>query len=157
MDTKTSSTQNLFSGDAEGWVAESDESSNGAIPHMEPTEVVFASLSDFVASDLKLDVFYIKEIGKSVRLRYLTAAEVDRYRQSLIVGKGNNIQINQRGARAKLAVLALANEDGTRLLADRDIPEVMKWHSIILERISDRVKAKNGITDDDMGVDESGN
>jgi hypothetical protein len=127
------------------------------IPEMETTEKVFASAADFSSSVLELDTFYIKEIGKHVRLRYLTAGEVDRYRQSLIVGRGNNIQINQRGSRAKLAVMALANEDGTRLFQDRDIPEVMKWHSVILERISDRVKAKNGITDEDLGGDDAGN
>lgn len=127
------------------------------IPPMESTEKTFASVADFASSALQLDTFYIKEINKYVRLRYLTASEVDRYRQSLIIGKGNNIQINQKGARAKLAVMALANEDGTRLFSDRDIPEVMKWHSIILERIADRVKAKNGITDEDMGGDDAGN
>lgn len=137
-------------------VVDFSEENTTEVPPMEPTEKVFASARDFVSTDLVLDTFYVKELGKSVRLRYLTAAEVDKYRQSLIVGRGNNIQINQRGARAKLAIMALANEDGTRMFSDRDINDVMKWHSIILERISDRIKAKNGITDEDMG-DDSGN
>lgn len=128
-----------------------------SVPPMESTEKVFAGLADFSSISNAVDVFYIREIGKHVRLRYLSAGEVDRYRQSLIVGRGNNIQINQTGSRAKLAVLALVNEDGTRMFTDKDVREVMKWHSVILERIADRVKAKNGITDDDMGGDDSGN
>jgi hypothetical protein len=150
MATKTST-------DVERWDSISDEEVDTGIPAMASEKDTFASIADFTSTLPTLDVFYVKEMNKSVRLRYLTAAEVDRYRQSLIVGKGNNMQINQKGARAKLVVMALANEDGTRMLADINVSELMKWPSILLERISDRIKVKNGIMDDDLSIDDSGN
>ncbi len=143
--------------DSDTWAIPENGNDPDAIPEMEPMEVTIAEASDFASGAVGCDLFYVKEMKKHVRLRYLNAAEVDRYRQSLIIGKGNNIQINQKGARAKLASMALAREDGSRMFADRDIPEMMKWQSIILERIADRVKRLNGITDEDMGGDDVGN
>ncbi len=145
--------------DAPVWAVPANGATDDDEPMVDPVplDTAFAVPDDFFKVDLAVDHFYIPEMQRKVRLRYLTAKEVDAYRQSLIIGRGNNIQINQRGARAKLAVMALANEDGSRMFRDADVNQVMRWHSIILERIADRVKSKNGITDEDMGGDDAGN
>lgn len=131
----------------------SDDDDTVVMSDVPPLDTAFALPSDFLSFEQKLDVFYVPEMQRNVRLRTLNAREVDSYRQSMLVGRGTNIQVNQRGARAKLAVMAIANEDGSRMFTDKDVNGVMNWPSIVLERLSDRIKKKNGITDDDMGDD----
>lgn len=125
-------------------------------PENDGLDSEFGTLDDFNAFRPEMSVLYIPEIGKKFYIRSLTGLEVDAYRSSIMVGKGQNITVNQRGMRAKLVVLALGNPDGTRMLGDRDIATVQKWPSSVLERIFDRARKFNGLTDEDTD-DEKGN
>ena len=130
-----------------------DSKDNPADNHL---DAEFGSLDDFKTFTPELDVLYIPELKKNYHIRYLTGLEVDAYRQSLMIGKGANQTINQRGMRAKLVALSLANPDGSRMLTDKDIPDIQRWKSSILERIFDRSRKLNGLTDADTD-DEKGN
>ena len=116
----------------------------------------FGTLDDLISARPEMSVLYIPELKKNFYIRTLTGLEVDAYRTSITVGKGQNQSVNQRGMRAKLAVIALGNPDGTRMLTDKDIPMVQSWPSRILERIFDRARKFNGLTDEDTD-EEKGN
>lgn len=119
-----------------------------------PLETTFATEDDLFASRPRFDVLYIPELERNVRIRYMTGKEVDAYRQSVTIGTGQNMTINQKGMRAKLAVLALANADGSRMFKDTDIHRVGTWESMVLERIFDRARKINGLTNDDTDTEE---
>lgn len=121
-----------------------------------PLDAAFAIPEDFFSVAPPLNELWIPEMGRKVHIRFLTGREVDAYRQSIIVGKGQNITVNQRGMRAKLAVLALAKPDGSRMFADTDVHRVATWPGIILERIFDRARKINGLTEENTD-DEQGN
>jgi hypothetical protein len=115
----------------------------------------FGTLDDLILVRPELNVLYIPEVKKKFYIRSLTGQEVDAYRSSLMIGKGQNQTINQRGMRAKLVVLSLANPDGSRMLTDKQVADVQRWPSAILERIFDRSRKINGLTDTDTDVEEA--
>lgn len=121
-----------------------------------PLNTEFGSLDDLNSIRPEMSVLYIPEVGKKFYIRSLTGLEVDAYRSSIMVGKGQNITVNQRGMRAKLIVLALGNPDGSRMLTDGQTKDVQQWPSAILERIFDRARKFNGLTDEDTD-DDKGN
>jgi len=116
----------------------------------------FGTLDDLNSLRPAMSILHIPEVGKKFYIRSLTGLEVDAYRSSIMVGKGQNVTVNQRGMRAKLVVLALGKPDGTRMLTDKDISVVQTWPSAILERIFDRARKFNGLTDEDTD-DDKGN
>jgi len=130
-----------------------NSSSNPKDNHL---DAEFGSLDDLNTVRPEMSELYLPEVGKKFYIRSLSGLEVDAYRTSITVGKGSNVSVNQRGMRAKLVVLALGNPDGTRMLTDRDVQVVQAWPSSILERIFDRARKYNGLTDEDTD-DEKGN
>jgi hypothetical protein len=113
-----------------------------------------ASEADLFAAKLVAEPLYVAELGKSVLLRYMDGFEVDRYRKWITTGKGANMSVNIQGMRAKLAVFAIAKPDGSRMFADADVHRIMNWPSIILERITDKARKMNGLTEDVDANDE---
>lgn len=116
----------------------------------------FGTLDELTNARPEMSILYIPEVNRNYRIRSLSGLEVDAYRSSITVGKGANTTVNQRGMRAKLVVLSLGNEDGSRMLQDSDIKMVQTWPSAVLERIFDRSRKFNGLTDSDTD-DEKGN
>lgn len=124
---------------------------NGAVPAM---DTGFATEEDFFSTVSPIDVLYVPELKRNVRIRRATGKEIDAYRQSITIGTGQNLSVNQRGMRAKLAVLTLANADGSRMFADTDIHRLGQWSAIVLERIFDRARKVNGLTETDTDAEE---
>lgn len=120
------------------------------------TVVEYGSLDDLKSLRPTVSELFIPEIGKTFYIRTMNGNEVDTYRTSITSGKGANITVNQRGMRAKLIVLALGNADGTRMLTDKDVSTVQEWPSKVLERMFDRARKFNGLTEEDTD-DEKGN
>lgn len=116
----------------------------------------FGTLDDLNTVRPQMSELFIPEVGKKFYIRTLTGQEVDAYRTSIMIGRGQNMTVNQRGMRAKLVVLSLGNPDGSRMLTDKDASMVQSWPSSVLERIFDRSRKFNGLTEDDTD-DEKGN
>lgn len=116
----------------------------------------FGTLDDLKNARPEMSELYIPETGKKFYIRTMNGQEVDSYRTSIMTGKGQNQTVNQRGMRAKLVVLALGNADGSRMLTDKDTTMVQAWPSKVLERIFDRARKFNGLTESDTD-DEKGN
>lgn len=119
-------------------------------------DVEFGTLDDLMSVRPSLSELYIPEVKKKFFIRTLNGKEVDAYRTSIMQGRGQNQTVNQRGMRSKLVVLSLGNPDGSRMLKDSDTAIVQAWPSKVLERIFDRARKFNGLTEEDTD-DEKGN
>jgi hypothetical protein len=141
-------------------IREFPEQETPLVSAVDPSDLVldtdFGTLDDLKSSRPTLSELFIPEIGKKYYIRTLTGQEVDAYRTSIMIGKGQNQSVNQRGMRAKLVVLSLGNSDGSRMLSDRDTAMVQTWPSKILERIFDRSRNFNGLAETDTD-EEKGN
>lgn len=116
-----------------------------------PLVVEYATPDDLFATvETRTEELWIPELGKKVRIRAITGKERDAYEQSMVIGKGKDQTVNMRNARAKLAVLALANEDGSRMFSDADAGRLGNLPAIALERIFDRARKLGGLTDQDL-------
>lgn len=120
------------------------------------SEATLGTLEDLKMFQPTVSEILIPEINKKFFIRTLDGREVDAYRASLITGKGANQTVNQRGMRSKLIILSLSDQHGNRLLSDNDAAMVQKWPARILERLFDRSRKFNGISDQDTD-DEKGN
>lgn len=101
-------------------------------------------------SDIRKELVSVPEWGGDVYVRSLTAAERDQFEASLIVQRGKQQEINLKNARAKLAVLAICDEQGQRLFSDADLAEMGKKSAGALQRVWIVAQRLSGITDEDM-------
>lgn len=112
-------------------------------------DVAAATPDDLFSLAPAADELYIPELDRKVLIRYLSGQERDAYEASIVVGKGQNMTVNMRGARAKLAALCLANPDGSRMFEDGDVKRLAGLPAIVLEQIFDRARKINGLTGED--------
>lgn len=101
-------------------------------------------------SDIRKELVPVPEWGGDVYVRSLTAAERDQFEASLIVQRGKQQEINLKNARAKLAVLAICDEQGQRIFSDADLAEMGKKSAGALQRVWIVAQRLSGITDEDM-------
>lgn len=130
----------------QAFVEEPLKVSNGA-----PLDAEYATPDDLFSTVApKVEEIWVPELGKKVRIRAITGKERDAYEQSMTVGRGANQSVNMRNARAKLAALAIANPDGTRMFKDVDAGRLGDLPALALERIFDRARKMGGLTNEDM-------
>lgn len=115
-----------------------------------PLEVVYGTADDlFSGATIPPSELYIPELGKTFFVRIISGKERDAYEQSLVRGRGTNSSIDARNMRAKLAALTLANADGSRMFKDTDASRLGDLPAKVLERIFDRSRKINGLTEED--------
>ncbi len=122
-----------------------------SVTNGQPLDADYATPDDlFAALTPKVEEIYVPELGKKIRVRAITGKERDAYEQSMVVGRGPNQTVNMRNARAKLAALAIAKEDGSRMFTDADAAKLGELPALALERIFDRARKMGGLTNEDM-------
>lgn len=122
-----------------------------------PMDSEYATVDDlFAETKPYVEEVWLPRKKKKVYVRSISAKERDAYEQSLVLGKGQNASINMRNARAKLAVLALANSDGTRMLKDADAGRLGDLDAIDIQAVFDRARKVNGFSEEDM-IELTGN
>ena len=119
-----------------------------------PFDVGDADPADFTSIKPTVSKLYIPEMGKNVYVRMLDGRERDAYEASIITGKGQNKDVNMRGARARLAALCLAYPDGRRMFADDQVKDLNAMPAPVLERIFDRARKFNALTGEDTDAAE---
>lgn len=106
------------------------------------------------ASDIQTEDIEAPEWGGTVRVRGLTAKQRDEYESSLVVtegkGKSQTQRINMRNARARLAVMAVIDEDGNPLFADSDVFVLGEKSGAVIDRIFEAASRLSGISETDM-------
>jgi hypothetical protein len=92
--------------------------------------------------------------GARVLVKALSSAERDRYEQSIIKtsGKGRKAtrELNLINARAKIAVLAMVDEEGKPLFTENDMPLLSRKSGAALGRIAEVAMRLAGLTDEDL-------
>jgi hypothetical protein len=114
-------------------------------------------MSDFLtrdqilrAADIKTEPIDVPEWGGKVLVRGLSGFERDQYEQSIIVGKGNNRDVNMRNARAKLVRLSCVDPAGQLLFSEDDVKVLGKKSAAALQRVFDKARKLSGLSDSDL-------
>lgn len=99
------------------------------------------------ASDIETRDVGVPEWGGSVRLRSLTGLERDSWEASNRLLKGSEYVPNIKGAKARLLVRAMVDENGVRLFADTDAGALAAKSAGVIERLAEVVAQMSGITE----------
>jgi len=100
--------------------------------------------------DLPKELVSVPEWDGDVFVRTLSGTERDMFEQSMMEGKGKNREINLKNIRARLAVLTICTEDGTRLFEAKDVDALGKKSAAALDRIFSVSQKLNGLSGDDV-------
>lgn len=88
----------------------------------------------------------VPEWGGVVRVRALTGDERDGYEASMTVEKGDRLERNPIGARARLVVRACVDAEGNRLFRDNQAPQLGQKNAAVLDRLWDKIADLSGMT-----------
>ena len=99
------------------------------------------------ASDIETRDVPVPEWGGSVRLRSLSGLERDSWEASNRLLKGSEYVPNLKGAKARLLVRAIVDENGSRLFADTDAGALAAKSAGVIERLAEVVAQMSGITE----------
>ena len=102
------------------------------------------------ADDYQVVDVEVPEWGGTVRLRSITAAERDRFEQSLLVQRGNKREVNMRNARAKLVVLCAVDDKGNKLFTDEDIKILSAKSAKPLDKLFEEAQKLSGLSESDV-------
>lgn len=111
-------------------------------------------------SDIQTELVSVPEWGGDVYVRGLNGAERDKLENSLIEMRGKDRRLNMMNVRAKLASMAICDENGKRLFNDADIQALGQKSAIALQRVFEIAQRLSGIGDNDVeelteGLEES--
>ena len=98
----------------------------------------------FKAVDLDIQIVAVPEWGGDVHVRGLTARERDHFEAS--IGSAQNLE----NLRARLVVLTVCDEAGTRLFKDSDDTELGKKNAVVVNRLFEVSRQMSGMTDKDV-------
>jgi len=85
--------------------------------------------------DIVEELIEVPEWKGTVRVRGLTGHERDAYEASLLDQRGRSTRANLQNARAKLVVLSIRNNDGSRMFTEAQIGELSAKSASALDRL----------------------
>lgn len=105
-------------------------------------------------SALQRDTVTLPTMGGEVLVQGLTGAQRDKFEGDSVVQKGKHRTTNFANMRARLVVLGVINEDGSRVFSDGDVAAVGELPAADLDAMFDRIRELSGMSAED--VDELG-
>ena len=102
------------------------------------------------AVDLPREAVVVPEWGGEVWVRGLSGAERDAYEASVLEMKGRGYTIRLENARAKLASLAMCDEQGKRLFLDADVHALGGKSAAALNRVFEVASRLSGLGERDI-------
>lgn len=100
--------------------------------------------------ELRTEIVDVPEWGGEVLVRELTGSERDEWEGSLLTDEGQVTSHIMRGARARLASLAVIDSDGERVFTDEDVEELGGLSGIALDRVFGVVCKLSGLRQQDI-------
>ena len=97
------------------------------------------------SDDLPSELVEIPQWGGGVFVRTLTGSERDDFEQSCLGSKGKSKDMNLKNIRARLCVLCMCEENGTRLFDARDVEALGKKSASALDLIFTVAQRLNGL------------
>lgn len=100
--------------------------------------------------DIETRTVHVPEWGGDVLVRSLTATERDYFESKLVDQSGKTVKANLQNIKARLASMAIVDEDGNRVFSESEISILGTKSAAALNRISDAITAMSGITKEEM-------
>ena len=103
------------------------------------------------SDDLPKELVQVPQWGGEVWVRTLTGSERAEFEQSCMsTKKGKNKDVNLTNIRARLCVLCICEEDGTRLFDARDVDALGKKSASALDTVFTVAQKLNGLGNQDV-------
>ena len=101
------------------------------------------------ATTLPTETIEIPELGGSVTVTGMSAADRDAFEASLVLKHGKQPKMQSKNVRARLLVRTVI-QDGKRMFADEDVPLVGRIRADIVDRLFDAAMRLSGMSDADV-------
>lgn len=98
------------------------------------------------ADDLKREEVKVPQWGGSVLVSTMNGKARDAWEQSLVNGKG----VNMENIRARLVAYTVVDENGNRIFSDADIEALGRKSGAALERVVKVAQRLNKLSDQDL-------
>ncbi len=100
--------------------------------------------------DTARELVGVPEWGGAVWVRGLTGSERDAFEGEVVQRNGRDVRMNTRNLRARMVVLSVVNEDGSRMFAYHDIEALGEKSARALDRIFAVAQRLSGLRDEDV-------
>jgi hypothetical protein len=100
--------------------------------------------------DIETRTVNVPEWGGDVLVRSLSATERDYFESKLVDQSGGKVRANLQNIKARLASMAIADEDGNRVFTEQEIAILGTKSAAALNRISEAITDMSGISKKDM-------
>lgn len=102
------------------------------------------------ADDRKTEIVKVPEWGGDVTVKGLSGKQRDAFESGCVVRKGKKVEQNLANIRARLCVLCIVDEDGKRILNDKDISLLGDKSGSALDRVYDVASKLSGLSAEDV-------
>ena len=101
----------------------------------------------FEKQDVKVEVVDVPEWGGQVGIRIMSGKQRDEYETFMIskMDKKNKVR-DSKQARAMLLVLTLCDESGNPIFTEKDLDELNKKNSKVIENLFTKASDLNGLS-----------
>lgn len=103
----------------------------------------------FAAPDIETEDVEVPQWGGIVRVKGMTAAERDRFEESIYEQRGKNMELNRQNFRAKLVALSAVDENGKLLFSQRDIERLGTKSAAAMDLLFAAAQRVSGISASD--------
>lgn len=117
---------------------------NAALPALLSKEAILA------VQDTATELVEVPEWGGAVRVRGLTGAERDAFESEVVQRNGRDVRTNTRNIRARMVVMSVVMEDGSRMFSYHDIEALGEKSARALDRIFAVAMRLSGLRDEDV-------
>jgi len=100
--------------------------------------------------DIETRTVNVPEWGGDVLVRSLSATERDYFESKLVDQSGGKVRANLQNIKARLASMAIVDEDGNRVFTEQEIAILGTKSAAALNRISEAITDMSGISKKDM-------
>jgi hypothetical protein len=102
------------------------------------------------AQDMVTEEVPVPEWGGSVLLRTISGTQRDSFEDKSMIQKGESRKLNLINFRARLLALCIVDDSGRRLFSDGEITLLGQKNAAVLERLFDKARDMNGMSDKDV-------
>ena len=92
----------------------------------------------------------VPELGGTVIVQGMSAAQRDAFEASLMVGRGRRRDINTANLRAKLIAFCVVDETGQRVFSDEDVTALGEVRVDVVNRIFAVAQKLSGVSEEDI-------
>lgn len=97
------------------------------------------------ADDRKTKTVNVPEWGGDVTIRELSGTDRDALEAAAVIRRGDRVEPNPIGTRARLVAKGLVNEDGSRVFTDAQAMKLSEKNGAVLDRLFDEIVALSGM------------